>query len=192
MAGERPTRPRIEPVKPGEETDEQKELLAQSAMGSLNIFHTLAHYPGLLRRWLPFGGNQAAPNASDAEFLRRVSLDLTGVIPSAGEARAFLANPSATKRQQLIDRLLASPAYAWHMQDVFDVMLLERRRDRTVPQEQWQEFLRTSFAANKPWDQLVREILTRHKLHYVLLAGALNSLGVQPEDANAPQLGQVG
>ena len=52
--------------------------------------------------------NQAAPNASDAEFLRRVSLDLTGVIPSAGEARAFLANPSATKRQQLIDRLLAN------------------------------------------------------------------------------------
>ena len=56
MAGDRPTRPRIAPIKPGEETDEQKEVLAQTAMGSLNIFHTLAHYPGLLRRWLPFGG----------------------------------------------------------------------------------------------------------------------------------------
>src|SRR5437016_2167725 len=64
--------------------------------------------------------SQVALNASDAEFLRRISLDLTSVIPSAAEARAFLANPSTTKRQQLIDRLLASPGYAWHMQHVFD------------------------------------------------------------------------
>jgi hypothetical protein len=46
------------------------------------------------------------------------------------------------------------------LQNVFDVMLMERRNARNVPQAQWQEFLRQSFADNKPWDQLVREILS--------------------------------
>ena len=46
-------------------------------------------------------------------------------------------------------------------QSVFDVLLMERRPDKpTCRGLQWQEFLRTSFAANKPWDQLVREILS--------------------------------
>jgi hypothetical protein len=102
---------------------------------------------------------QAAPPASDAEFLRRVYLDLTGTIPTAAEARAFLGDPSAKKRSLLIDRLLASPDYARHLADVFDVFLMERRPGRRVPRAQWQEYLRASFAANKPWDQLVREIL---------------------------------
>jgi hypothetical protein len=102
----------------------------------------------------------AAPVANDAEFLRRITLDLTGTIPTAAQARAFLADRSPARRQQLIDRLLASPEYARHMQDVFDTLLMERRPDRFVPRAQWQEYLRASFAANKPWDQLAREILS--------------------------------
>src|SRR5687768_11453718 len=46
---------------------------------------------------------------SDADFLRRVSLDLTGMPPTADEARAFLADSSPDKRQRLVDRLFASP-----------------------------------------------------------------------------------
>ena len=102
----------------------------------------------------------AAPLASDAEFLRRVYLDLTGTIPTADEARAFLKDMAADKREALIDRLLASPEHARHMATVFDVMLMERRPDKHVPRAQWQEYLRASFAANKPWDELVREILS--------------------------------
>jgi hypothetical protein len=102
----------------------------------------------------------AAPLSSDAEFLRRAYLDLTGTIPTAATTRAFLADGSPARRTQLIDRLLASPEYARHMQDVFDVLLMERRPSRFVPRPQWLEFLRTSFAANKPWDQLVREVLS--------------------------------
>ena len=49
---------------------------------------------------------RVAPLATDAEFLRRISLDLTGMIPTAGEARAFLDDPSPYKRERLIDRLL--------------------------------------------------------------------------------------
>jgi hypothetical protein len=102
----------------------------------------------------------AAPLADDAEFLRRIYLDLTGTIPTAAEARAFLADTDADKREKLIDKLLASPEHARHMQHVFDVMLMERRADKHVPRAQWQEYLRSSFAANKPWDELVREIVS--------------------------------
>ena len=46
------------------------------------------------------------------------------------------------------------------MATVFDVLLMERRPDKHVPRGQWQEYLRTSFAQNKPWDQLVRDMLS--------------------------------
>lgn len=102
----------------------------------------------------------AAPRASDEEFLRRVTLDLTGTIPTSTEARAFLADKAKDKRTRLIDRLLASPAYARHLADVLDVMLMERRPAKDVKQEVWWEYLRSSIAGNKPWDQLVRELLS--------------------------------
>lgn len=102
----------------------------------------------------------AAPLASDAEFIRRVSLDLTGRPPSAVVTRAFLANPAPQKRVQLIDQLLNSPEYARRMQEFVDVLLMDRRRDVKVPRADWEEYLRSSFASNKPYDQLVREILS--------------------------------
>jgi hypothetical protein len=103
---------------------------------------------------------RAAGPSSDAEFLRRIHLDLTGTIPTAAEARAFLKDASPGKRQRLIDHLLGSPEHARHLATVLDVMLMERRRDKYVPQAAWREYLRSSVAGNKPWDQLVREILS--------------------------------
>ena len=113
----------------------------------------------LIAAGTPAFAARAAPPAADAEFLRRVYLDLAGTIPSAAEARAFLDERSPDKRPKIIDRLLTGPAFPRRLQDVFDVMLMERRRDKHVPRAAWREFLRSSFAANKPWDQLVREIL---------------------------------
>jgi Protein of unknown function (DUF1549)/Protein of unknown function (DUF1553) len=103
---------------------------------------------------------EAAPSATDGEFLRRVCLDLTGMVPTAAEARAFLDDPSPYKRQKLIDGLMASPQYARHMQNVFDAMLMERRDDKHVPATEWRAFLRGAFAANLPYNQLVSEILS--------------------------------
>ena len=102
----------------------------------------------------------AAPLASDAEFLRRITLDLTGTIPTAADARAFLKDAAPDKRSKLIDRLLGSPEEARHLQNVFDVMLMERRPDKYVPRAAWQDYLRSAFAENKPWDVLVREMLS--------------------------------
>src|SRR5262249_26271534 len=98
--------------------------------------------------------------AEDAEFLRRVTLDLTGTIPTSAEARAFLADKAADRRVALIDRLLASPERARHMAHVFDAMLMERRVAKQVPAAQWHEYLRSSFAVNKAWDVLAKELLT--------------------------------
>src|SRR5207249_636694 len=92
--------------------------------------------------------------------LRRAYLDLNGTIPTAAEAKAFLEDTSPDKRAKLIDRLLASPAYARRMAQFFDVVLMERRREAKVPQAAWEEYLRSSFAANKPYDALAREILS--------------------------------
>lgn len=107
---------------------------------------------------------------TDAEFLRRASLDTIGVLPSAAGARAFLglkegATDAATQpkadRQALIQRLLNDPAYADYWANKF-ADLLRPNPDRVGVKsiftlDQW---LRESFRANKPYDQFVREILT--------------------------------
>lgn len=81
------------------------------------------------------------------------------MIPTAEEARAFLDDPSPYKRRGLIDHLLESPAYPRRMQQVFDVMLMERRPDLYVEAKPWREFLHQAFVENRPYDALVRQIL---------------------------------
>ena len=99
-------------------------------------------------------GGSPAPATSDAGFLRRVSLDLVGQVPTADEVRNFLEHEDPDKRRRLIDRLLADPRHPRRLRELFHVMLMERRGE----DPEWQAFLDRSFAANKPWDQLVREI----------------------------------
>ena len=98
------------------------------------------------------------PAASDAEFVRRIYLDLAGRIPTRDETQRFLADTSPDKRVKLIDELLVSPQYAAHMASVFHVMLTERLGEHA----DWQAWLTESFAANKPWDQMCREMLAPH------------------------------
>lgn len=102
----------------------------------------------------------ASPISSDEEFVRRLYLDLSGVIPTVDQTRSFLADDSPQKRQELIDHLLTSPQHARRLQNVFDEMLMERRGGNDVPDVEWQNWLRESFRENKPWNQLVTEILS--------------------------------
>jgi len=103
----------------------------------------------------------AAPVCSDAEFMRRVSLDLAGSVPSSTDIREFLAadDPPARKRTQLIDRLLTSPRHARRLQYVFDEMIMERRTGTSVSAVDWQNWLRTALRENRRWDSIVAEIL---------------------------------
>jgi hypothetical protein len=100
-------------------------------------------------------GVTVQPVADDAEFLRRVYLDLAGRIPTVAEAEKFLADQDAQKREKLIDALLAGPDYPRHMQELFHTMLMERRGDHA----EWTKFLRKAFAQNMHWDELARSIL---------------------------------
>ncbi|MCZ2341330.1 MAG: DUF1549 and DUF1553 domain-containing protein [Bacteroidales bacterium] len=96
-----------------------------------------------------------SPPASDSEFLRRVYLDFTGRIPTLTEAKTFLNNPSATKRNQLIDSLIDGPEFGPHMANVMHIALMERLGDNAL----WLEYLSQSFTQNKPWDKMVRDML---------------------------------
>src|SRR5688500_8814376 len=89
-------------------------------------------------------GKPLSPRADDAEFLRRAYLDFAGRIPSASETRKFLAEKADDRRVKLIDQLLASPAYAVRMRELFDVMLMERLGDHP----EWTKYLEESFAKN--------------------------------------------
>lgn len=105
-------------------------------------------------------GGTLAERCSDAEFLRRAWIDLAGTIPPPQTTRAFLADSAPKKRERLIDRLLARPTFAHRMSDVFDVMLMQRRPKTHIEPAEWRGYLRRSFAANKPYNQLAREILS--------------------------------
>ncbi|MEO1995720.1 MAG: DUF1553 domain-containing protein [Planctomycetaceae bacterium] len=104
-------------------------------------------------------GGKVSERCDDGEFLRRVFLDLGGRLPTATEARAFLDGRQQNKRSQLIDRLLAGADYPRRMQQFFTTALLERRSDTKVTDTEWSGYLRTAVAANKPWNELVTELL---------------------------------
>ncbi len=102
----------------------------------------------------------AAPLADDAEFVRRVYLDLTGTIPTAAEARAFLDDKSPNKRTTMVNTLLNSPGYVRRMVWFLDVTLMERRGDAKVPQAAWEAYLQAAVTENRPYNQLVRDVLS--------------------------------
>jgi hypothetical protein len=104
----------------------------------------------------------AAPLADDAEFYRRVSLDVAGRVPRVAALREFLADPRPDKRRRAVDDLLAGPAYVAHFARVWrGVMIPEADSNPEVrfllpPFEAW---LRRRLLDNVPYDVLVREVL---------------------------------
>ncbi|MBC8356620.1 MAG: DUF1553 domain-containing protein [Planctomycetes bacterium] len=96
---------------------------------------------------------------SDAEFVRRVYLDLTGTIPSARVAYSFIASEHLEKRTTLVDELQSTEQYARRMATYFDVALMERRPDKYVTSKDWRSYLADSFMSNKPFNQIAAEIL---------------------------------
>jgi len=99
--------------------------------------------------------------ADDATFLRRVSLDTIGTLPTADEARAFLADPAADKRAKLIDKLLERPEYAdfWALK-WSDILKVDK--DAVTPQGAvaMTRWVRRQFAENRPYDAFARDVVT--------------------------------
>lgn len=121
--------------------------------------------------WHRDGVTPSAP-AGDREFARRVTLDLIGRVPATDEMEAFLSETNSDKRERLVDRLLSSPEHARHLGEVFTVVLFgraeenrsgRRRRgdagDREKREAAWEEWIEASFAENRPWNSIARELI---------------------------------
>ncbi|HEV3005167.1 MAG TPA: DUF1549 and DUF1553 domain-containing protein, partial [Pirellulales bacterium] len=107
-------------------------------------------------------GVQAAEPATDAELLRRASLDLNGVIPSGSEVSAFLGDDSLDKRAAVIDRLLANQRYGTHLAQVWSKMLLpaDAQIERPAEVKGFTSWLRRRFTENIRYDVVVADLLT--------------------------------
>lgn len=102
-----------------------------------------------------------SPGCTDEEFLRRVFLDMAGVLPSLSERESFMADRNPRKREKLVEALLERSefvdywAYKWS-----DLLLITTRRLPQPAVWSFYQFVRQSVADNKPWDRFARDILT--------------------------------
>ena len=110
----------------------------------------------------------------DATFLRRVTLDLTGQLPTPDEVRAFLADatPTKLKRSKWIDKLIARPAYTDYWTIKWgDLLQSSRKYLGEKGTFAFREWIRDSIATNKPYDKMARELLTSRGSSYEDPAG---------------------
>jgi hypothetical protein len=106
---------------------------------------------------------QPSPVTDDATFLRRVSIDLAGQLPTPDDVRAFLADPtpSRQKRAKKIDQLIASSAFTDHWTVKWgDLLQSSRKFLGEKGTYGFREWIRESVSANKPYDKMVHELLT--------------------------------
>jgi len=135
-----------------------------------------------IQQRLDENGVKAAPLIDDWSFLRRLSLDLVGTIPTPEQVKAFEHDTSPNRRAALIDRLLEDDGWADHWvsywQDVLaeNPGILKPMLNNTGPFRWW---LHESFADNKPFDRLVTElILMEGSVYY----GAPGGFGLATEN----------
>ncbi len=100
--------------------------------------------------------------ADDATFLRRVTVDIAGRLPTAEESRAFLGDASPDKRAKTIDRLLDSPDYAAYFAQKWAGILRNKRSKETYQRGTYafHDWLRTGLLENRPYNDVVTDLLT--------------------------------
>jgi hypothetical protein len=103
----------------------------------------------------------AAPRAEDAEFLRRLSIDLTGSIPTYEETVAFLQDPAPEKRATAVDRMLATQRHAdWFATWYGNLLVGSAIRNRNLDRRTFNDWLRDQFRKNRPYDELAYDLIT--------------------------------
>jgi 4-carboxymuconolactone decarboxylase len=178
--------PRIPPLRSEELTDEQRELIGGDGP-QLNIFLTMARYPGLMRKWLPFGGKllaggKLAPRDRELIILRAAyrcgaryewaqHVAIAGVAGlTTDEIRRVASGPNATGWSDADATLLSA------VDELVD--------EHCIGNDTW-----NSLAGRYNTEQLIEIPMLAG--HYAMLAGMLNSLGVQPETTDLPSLGEA-
>jgi hypothetical protein len=100
---------------------------------------------------------------SDEQFIRRLSLDITGTLPTPAEVTAFLSSKEPNKRDKLIDALLEKPEYAYFFANKWaDILHVKRKQQPSLAQGTFafHNWIREAIANDKPFDDFAREILT--------------------------------
>lgn len=107
----------------------------------------------------------------DAIFFRRTWIDLSGRIPAPEDIREFLKDPDPNKRQKLVDRMLAGDEFGQHWSRILVAMLIGARpiRQEEYDGRTFREFLQEQLAADRPYDETVREMIT--------VTGSMDTLG---------------
>ena len=107
-------------------------------------------------------GAVVSPRCSDSVFVRRAYLDLVGRIPTPSEANQFLKSLDSSKRELLLESLCASNEFGRRMSELFDAVLMGRkgaRKQKRRIEHGWHDYLADNFNRNRPWNEMVREIL---------------------------------
>jgi len=105
-------------------------------------------------------GLRPSDKADDAEWMRRLYLDLVGRVPTVTEAEAFLADGRTRKRQDLIEQLLDDTSFVRNLTTKWTNLLIGRSSNAQVDRDAFQKFLRMSFAANRPWNAIVADLIS--------------------------------
>jgi len=128
----------------------------------------------------------ASPVAEDAEWLRRVYLDTVGHIPALNNIEAFIRDKDPNKKARIIDELLQDPAYTENWTTIWTNLMIGRQTPRRTSRAGMQKFLREAFAKNRPWDDVVYDILTADghfeengAVNYLLAQMTMRDDGVQ-------------
>ena len=103
---------------------------------------------------------QASAVAADEEWLRRVYLDIVGEIPPLEAAESFLESEDETKRQKLVASLLNDPAYVRHFSTIWTNNCIGRGEPRRISRGGMSKFFREVFARNRPWNEVVVDLVT--------------------------------
>lgn len=101
-----------------------------------------------------------SPFATDEEWVRRVYLDVIGRIPTTAEAEQFLGSNKTDKHERLIKKLTENPTYVTNWSTIWTRLLIGRSTYREINRQALQEFLVQSFAENRPWSEMVYDLVS--------------------------------
>ena len=168
------------------EVTEQGLVTTQTSTGSVAIMTRFQSHVDVYRATVPLGlevkqlppaknlvdelvfknlrklGLPPSPLAEDATFLRRVTIDIAGRLPTREETTRYLTNDSPSKRDELVARLVNSGDYADYFANKWSSILRNRRSDKNVKiaSYNFHDWIRDSLDQDKPYDQFVSQILS--------------------------------
>lgn len=127
-----------------------------------------------------------SPAAEDAEWLRRVYLDIVGAIPPADVVESFMKDRNRAKRADVVESLLEDSGYVRNWTTIWTNLCIGRETPRRTSRAGMQKFFREAFARNRPWNEIVFDLVSAEghfeengAVNYLLAQMTMNDEGVQ-------------